>query len=289
MINVAGSVGNNLTKVSTMRMSSTSGFIAALFALMASLGAQAQYQFTEEFESFPLPTGADAWIAQFANGGGGYNDGDVGGLGMDYSTPSGSTIVANGGYLNFYARYDDTGILQTSIFRNLGGFAGGDPFSANNGDHTLTACVYVPAVADFGADFDAGVDAGMGVRISGLGYSQWPGDLNFNASVSVSSLPREVWTRVNLDFTVTDGSRVDAGVWVTNPAMPPTVNTGVYYDDMWLGFAADAPTTACAGATTGGGGSGGGAGTPASIPTMPLWGLIGLAGLLGLMGYRRKK
>lgn len=262
---------------------------AASAATLMSAGAQAQYQFSEEFSSFPLATGADNFIAQFSNAGGGYNDGDIGGsLGMDYSTPVAPSFVpdeSNGGFLNFYARYDDPGIRTTALFRNLGGFAGSDAFSANNGEHTLTACVYVPELADSGADFAAGVDGGLGVRISGLGYSQWPTDLGFNASQSVSALTRGEWTRVSLTFDITDGSRVDAGVWVSNPVLSaPYVSTGVFYDDLWLGASADVPTAACAGASSGSSASS----DPTGIPVLPLWALFGLAGLIGLMGLRRK-
>ena len=268
----------------------------AIFAVALSSAqyATAQYQFTEDFELSPLPTGADAWIAQFGNAGGGYNDGDIGGSlgGADIIDAASSTIGSNGGYLNFYARYDDAGILQSSLFRNLGGFAGSDPYSANNGTHTLTACVYVPQVADFGADFAAGVDAGLGVRISGTGYSQWPGDLNFNHSLSISNLPREQWTRVSLTFDIIDGSRVDAGVWVTNPSLAGgPINTGVFYDEMWLGAAANAPTTACytPPAPPSGGGSGGSFSSPTAVPALPLWSLAGLSVLVGLLGWSRRK
>jgi len=263
---------------------------AALSATsIMSAGAHAQYQFSEEFSSFPLGTGADAYIAQFSNAGGGYNDGDIGGsLGMDYSTPVAPSFVpdeSNGGFLNFYARYDDPGIRTTALFRNLGGFAGSDAFSANNGEHTLTACVYVPELANSGADFAAGVDGGLGVRISGVGYGQWPGDLAFNFSQSVSALTRGEWTRVSLTFDITDGSRVDAGVWVSNPVLSaPYVSTGVFYDDLSLSASADAPTTACAGSS----GGSSAATDPTGIPVLPLWALFGLAGLIGLMGLRRK-
>ena len=256
---------------------------ASMLMLMSQF-ALAQYGFEEDFED-ALTTGADGWIAQFANAGGAYNDGDIGGaLGMDYSTPDDVDIEANGGFYNFYARYDDAGILQTSNFRNMGGFGAADAFTANNGDYRLQACVYIQPVADGGADFDSGVDAGLGVRVSGVGYGQWPGDLNFTARQSVSAVARGAWSLVTLDLTITDGARVDAGIWVTNPAMPPTVNTGVYYDDMWFGLEADAPATVCAGA-----GADAGAGNDVTgVPALPFWALFGLAGLLGLMGYRRQ-
>ena len=260
--------------------------VAAAFsaAMFLSASAQAQYQFSEEFESFPLTQGADAFVAQFSNAGGAYNDGDIGALGMDYNNATASFVpdYSNGGFLNFYARYDDSGIRTTALFRNVGGFAGSNPYSFNNGEHTLTACVLVPELADKGADFAAGVDGGLGVRISGTSYSQWPGDTSFNASKSVASLTRGVWTRVSLTFTITNGSRVDAGVWVSNPVLStPYVNTGVFYDDLWLGASGDAPTSGCAGAV--------GAPVDATgIPVLPLWALFGLAGLIGLMGLRRK-
>lgn len=266
-------------------MKRTTIFAAALSAAMVlSVPAQAAYEFTENFEGGSLPIGGDAYIAQFTNSGGNYSNNDIGALGMDYSVPSPPEFIPtdrNGSFLNFYARYDDANIRQTALFRNLGGFSGSDPFSSNNGEHTLTACVYLRDISDGGADFGAGVDGGLGVRISGTGYSQWPGDASFNHQQSVSSLPRGRWSRVNLTFTITDGSRVDAGVWVSNPALTvPYVSTGVFYDDLWLGASADAPTNACGGLSDPG---------PEGIPVLPLWGLFGLVGLIGLMGMRLRR
>ncbi|MDG2442057.1 MAG: hypothetical protein P8M13_02240 [Luminiphilus sp.] len=262
--------------------------LAATFtaALFLSTQAQAQYSFSEDFEggALPgaLPVGGDAWIATFFNTGK-YGNNDTGNLGMDYSVPSPPEFIpenSDGGYLNFYARYDDAGITYTDLMRNIGGFGGGDFGSANDGEHTLTACVYVRSVADGGADWAAGVDGGLGVRVSGVSYSQWPGDTGFTASQSVSSVPRNQWTRVSLTFTVASQSRMDAGVWVTNPTLTvPYVKTGVFYDSMWLGASADAPSTACGGFEVPG---------PAGIPVLPFWALFGLAGLVGLMGLRRK-
>ena len=270
------------------------GLACSSMLLLMSPLALAQYGFEEDFED-ALATGANGWIAQFGNGGGAYNEGDIGGsLGMDYSTPSDVDIESNGNYYNFYARYDDPGILQTSNFRNMGGFDGSDPYSANNGDYRFQACVYIRDVADFGADFENGVDAGIGVRVSGVSYSQWPGDLNFTASQSVSDVARNAWTLVSVDLTINDGSRVDAGVWVTNPAMPPTLNTGVFWDDLWFGLASDAPATECGPAEL----------EPepepepepeepeveaTPVPALPLWGLLGLLGLIGLIGSRSRR
>ena len=89
-------------------MKRTTIFAAALSAAMVlSVPAQAAYEFTENFEGGSLTIGADAYIAQFVNSGGNYNDGDIGALGMDYSSPTPPEFVptdANGKFLNFYAR-----------------------------------------------------------------------------------------------------------------------------------------------------------------------------------------
>lgn len=264
----------------------------ALAASLVSTQASAQYQFQNNFSSAPGCAGADTWVAQFANAGGFYNEGDVSGVCSlwDYTVnPAAGSPAADGGYLNMYLRYDDPGILYTGFFRNLGGFAGDDPFSGNNGQHTLTACVYVPEVADFGADFASGVDAGLGVRYSGLFYGSWPGDGALNESLSVASFPRGVWTRASLTFTLTDAARVDAGVWASTPDVSPRPSSGVLYDDMWLGLASDAPTTPCFGAApppVAGPVSGP---SPTAVPILPVWALIALAGIVGLFGSSRLK
>ena len=151
--------------------------LATLVTSVALSGqAFAQYSATETFDGPGLTTGADGWIAQYRNAGGNYNDGDVGAANEDsfkrydaaVTPPNYTPYFKNGNYLNFYARYDDAGIRETFLARNMGGFAGTDVYAANNGDYTMSACFFLMPVANGGADFANGVAAGMGVRYSGL-------------------------------------------------------------------------------------------------------------------------
>ena len=270
---------------------------AALVAGVAVSGqAFAQYSATESFDGPGLSCGADGWIAQYKNAGGNYNDGDVGGCAgaeNDFkrydaaiTPPPGIPFFKNGNYLNFYARYDDAGIRETFLARNMGGFAGTDPYTANNGDYTLTACYFLNTVANGGADLANGVSAGLALRYSGLYYGSWPGDAPSSAQAKAQIPPGAatgVWTRLSLNVTLTDAARVDAGVWVTNPVLSaPYISTGVLWDDFYFGLAANAPTTACAGGSTTS------LGPPSDIPTLPLGGLLGLVGLIGWLGLRKK-
>jgi len=269
--------------------------LATLVTSVALSGqAFAQYSATETFDGPGLTTGADGWIAQYRNAGGNYNDGDVGAANEDsfkrydaaVTPPNYTPYFKNGNYLNFYARYDDAGIRETFLARNMGGFAGTDVYAANNGDYTMSACFFLMPVANGGADFANGVAAGMGVRYSGLNYGSWPGDAPSQVQAKTeipAGSPTGVWTRLNLNVTLTNAGRVDAGFWVTNPVLSaPYVNTGVLWDDFYFGLAANAPTTACAG------GSDLNLGPASNIPTLPWGGLLALIGLMGWLGLRRR-
>lgn len=267
---------------------------AALVCLIVSGQVFAQYSATESFDGPGLATGADAWIAQYKNTGGTYNDGDVGAANEDsfkrydaaLTPPAYTPYFKNGNYLNFYARYDDSGIRETFLARNMGGFSGDDPYSANDGDYTMSACYFLMPVENGGADFANGVSAGMGVRYSGQYYASWPGD-SPSAVQAKTEIPAGastgVWTRLSLNVTLSGAGRVDAGFWVSNPVLSaPYVNTGVLWDDFYFGLAANAPTTACAG------GSNLDLGSASEIPTLPWGGLLALIGLMGWLGLRRK-
>jgi hypothetical protein len=266
----------------------------ALATLLASGQATANYNFSESFDDTLIAADETGnWILQYSNAGGNYTNNDTGQTEHSVynpavNAPTAAPATSNGNYLNFYARYDDSGIRYTALFKNLGGYDGSDGYSANNGEHTLTACYYVPEVSDNGADFDNGVTAGMGVRYSGVGYGQWPGDASLNESVSIpASATRGQWNRLTLTFTLTDAARLDSGVWVRNPVLTaPYVSTAVLWDDMWLGASADAPTDVlCSGRTPPAPPI---SGDPSAIPALPLGGLFGLIGLVAWLGLRRK-
>jgi hypothetical protein len=278
-----------------MNINKKRSLVAAVFAggVLLSTSAVAQYNFSEEFDNTLETTDATGnWIAQYTNAGGNYNQNDTGttnwaAYASAVSAPPVAPPTSNGEYLNFYARYDDPGIRYTALFKNLGGYGADDPYSANNGEHVLTACYFLNDVADGGADLSNGVTAGLGVRYSGAGYSAWPGDASLNESISIPTYAaRGRWNRLTLSFTLTDAARVDSGVWVRNPVLSePYVSTGVLWDDMWLGAAADAPTDElCSGRSAGNGAFA----NPDAIPVLPLGGLLGLISLVGLMGLRRK-
>lgn len=266
----------------------------ALAAFLASGQATANYNFSESFDdTLEAADVTGNWIMQYQNAGGTYTNNDTGQTEHSVynaaeNAPTAAPSTSNGNYLNFYARYDDAGIRYTALFKNLGGYAGDDVYSANNGEHTLTACYYLPEVSDNGADFDNGVTAGMGVRYSGLNYGAWPGDAALNESVSIpADATRGRWNRLTLTFTLTDAARLDSGVWVRNPVLSaPYVSTAVLWDDMWLGASADAPTDVlCSGRTPP---APPGAGDPNAIPALPLGGLFGLIGLVAWLGLRRE-
>ena len=266
--------------------------VAALAAVLASTQAMANYNFSEGFDdTLEAADTTGNWILQYQNGGGNYTNNDTGQTehSVYNAAVNGPTVDptwSDGNYLNFYARYDDSGIRYTALFKNLGGYGGDDVYAANNGEHTLTACYYLPAVADNGADFANGVTAGMGVRYSGLNYSDWPTDTGLNESIEIpANAVRGQWQRVSLTFTLTDAARLDSGVWVRNPVLSdPYVSTGVLWDNMWLGASADAPTESCSGerGTTGSGRE------PTAVPALPFGGLVGLIGLVAWLGLRRK-
>lgn len=273
----------------------TNSGVAAVVSLAAALisgQAAANYNFSETFDDTLVAADETGnWITQYSNAGGNYTNNDTGQTEHSVynpavNAPTAPPSTSNGNYLNFYARYDDPGIRYTALFKNLGGYGGDDPYSANNGEHTLTACYYLPEVSDNGADFDNGVTAGMGVRYSGLFYGSWPGDTSLNESVSIpASATRGRWNRLTLTFTLTDAARLDTGVWVRNPVLTvPYVSTAVLWDDMWLGASADAPTDVpCSGRIT--------PVQPAdtkAVPALPLGGLLGLIGLVGWLGMRRR-
>lgn len=259
----------------------------ALAALLFSVPASAQFSYTNDFSSVP-GCGEGAWIARFENGGV-YTQGDYCPMGDRVPQDAGSAR-GNGDYMNFYTNYSDAALVAMQAQINIGGFnppaEGG--YAGNNGEHTFSACVYVPPTADAGAEFDSGVDVGMTVSVGSNSYGSWSGDTVADNEVSLSfaSLPRGVWTRQSVTFTAANTHRVDAGFYITHPALntfQDYPNTAVYIDDMFVGFSADAPEGGCYSGNT----------SPApvdttTIPVLPLWALLGLAGLVGLMGYRRQ-
>ena len=265
---------------------------AALMMSGQALSAASTYSATEDFSN-TLTVGPEDWIAQYSNAVGGYNDGDV--KEVNYarynaavSPPNFTPSVADGNYLNFYARYDDAGIRSTFLARNFGAFDG-VVNAGKDGDYTLSACYFLMPPDKGGADFANGVTAGLGIRVSGNGYGQWPGDQNLNKEVAISSATRTgEWNRISLNITLTDASRVDAGFWVKNPVLTaPYVSTGVLYDNFYFGPAANAPTTLCAGesATRP---EDAPSGVVSKIPTLPMGGLFALIGLMGWLGLRRR-
>ena len=268
--------------------------VTAVMSVVVSGQAFAQYSATESFDGPGLTTGADAWIAQYNNTAGNYNDGDVGVANENsfkrydatVTPPNYTPYFKNGNYLNFYARYDDATIRETFLARNMGGFAGTDVYAGNNGDYTMSACYFLMPTDKGGADFANGVTAGMGVRFSGLNYTSWPGDQPSSVQAKTeipAGSPTGIWTRLNLNVTLTNAARVDAGFWVANPVLSaPYISTGVLWDDFYFGLAANAPTTACAG------GSDLNLGPASNIPTLPWGGLLALIGLMGWLGLRRR-
>ena len=281
-----------------MKLSLKTGL--ALVALINAASTSAQYQFSEDFSNTLVVGDPDFWYAQYVNAGGNYNQGDANisnwaAYNAAEAAPTALPTSPNGNYANFYARYDDAGIRSTFWYRNMGGFGGDNVYSANNGEHTMTACYYVNEVEASGADLGNGVSAGLGVRFSGLNYGSWPGDANaFQHSVEIpTDTPRGVWRRLSMTFTLTDAARVDAGVWVNNPVLSdPYISTGVLWDDMWMGFSDAAPTGSCGGNTVsrplGTTASTTNTADPSRIPTLPLGGLLGLVALMGWIGARRR-
>lgn len=260
---------------------------AALMMSGQALSAASTYTATEDFSN-TLTAGAEQWVGQYENAGGGYRQDQAGETAWPrynaaVTPPNYTPYFKNGNYLNFYARYDDAGIRYSFLARNFGGFDGAVN-AGKDGNYTLTACYFLMPVANGGADFANGVTAGMGIRVSGNGYGQWPGDTGLNATTQIpTGAATGVWTRLSLDIALTDASRVDAGFWVRNPVLTnPYINTGVLWDDFSFGPASDAPTTACAG------GSDLNLGPASNIPTLPWGGLLALIGLMGWLGLRRR-
>ena len=259
--------------------------------LLSSAPASAQFSYTNDFSAVPV-CGEGEWIARFENGGV-YTQGDYCPMSDRVPQDVGSA-AGNGDYMNFYTRYDDSALVAMQIQVNIGGFTApaGGGYPGNDGEHTFSACVYVPDVADRGADFGSGVDVGMKVSLGSNNYSPWSGDAvgASEAFLSFSGLPRGTWSRQSVTFTASNSHRVDAGFYVTHPALNTFTDypsTAVYIDDMFVGFSADAPVGGCYGAD--GPGDPSDSSGPKGIPVMPLWALFGLAGLIGLMGYRRKQ
>ena len=213
--------------------------VTAIAAISLTLAghASAQYSYSEDFTSTVPGPGEGAWNATYVNAGtyssGDTNPADWTEYNAAVTAPTTAPADPNGNYANFYARYADSGIRSTFFFKNLGGYSGSDVYSANNGEHTVTACYYVSEVADGGADLAGGVTAGIGLRFSGAGYASWPGDANtFQHSVAVpTNTTRGAWQRLSMTFTLTDAARVDLGFFVTNPALTaPYINTGILWD-----------------------------------------------------------
>ena len=269
--------------------------VTAIAAISLTLAghASAQYSYSEDFTSTVPGPGEGDWNAAYVNAGtyssGDTNPADWTEYNAAVTAPTTAPADPNGNYANFYARYADSGIRSTFFFKNLGGYSGSDAYSANNGEHTVTACYYAPEVADGGADLAGGVTAGIGLRFSGAGYASWPGDANtFQHSVAVpTNTTRGAWQRLSMTFTLTDAARVDLGFFVTNPALTaPYINTGILWDDLYIGSPAGAPTSACGDPA---------AVTPSNpldpnaIPAVPLGGLLGLVALVGLVGRRYLK
>lgn len=257
-----------------------------------AFSAASTYTATEDFSN-TLTAGAEQWVGQYENAGGGYRQDQAGETEFPrynaaVSPPNFIPSVSDGNYLNFYARYDDAGIRYTFLARNFGAFDGAVN-AGKDGDYTLSACYFLMPPDKGGADFANGVTAGLGIRVSGNGYAQWPGDLNLNKEVAISPATRTgEWNRISLNITLTDASRVDAGFWVKNPVLTaPYVSTGVLYDNFYFGPAANTPTTLCAGesATRP---EDAPSGVVSKIPTLPIGGLFALIGLMGWLGLRRR-
>ena len=263
-----------------------------LVMLLSSAPASAQFSYTNDFSAVPA-CAEGAWIARYEKG-----DGTPPGDAGDYCPMSdrvpqdAGSATGNGDYMNFYTNYGDPKLVAMQAQVNIGGFGvpGGGGYPGNDGEHTFSACVYVPEVADGGADFGSGVDVGMKVSLGSNGYSPWSGDTvaESAASLSFSGLARGTWSRQSVTFTAANSHRVDAGFYSTHPQLDTAgyPSSAVYIDDMYVGFTADAPVGGCYEAADAGAGAGGGDAT--SIPVLPLWALFGLAGLIGLMGLRRK-
>ena len=259
-----------------------------LVMLLSSAPASAQFSYTNDFSAVPA-CGEGAWIARFENGGV-YSQNDYCPLSDRVPQDAGSA-TGNGDYMNFYTNYGDPALVAMQAQVNIGGFGvpGGGGYPGNDGEHTFSACVYVPEVADGGADFDGGVDVGMKVSLGSDGYGSWSGNsvAESAASLSFSGLARGTWSRQSVTFTAANSHRVDAGFYATHAALntfDPFQSSAVYIDDMYVGFSADAPVGGCYEAA----GAGAGGDDATSIPVLPLWALFGLAGLIGLMGLRRK-
>ena len=260
----------------------------SLAMLLASAPANAQFSYTEDFSGVPA-CGEGSWIARFENGGT-YGQADYCPMG-DRVPQDPDSAAGNGDYMNFFTNYTDANLVAMSAQVNIGGFGvpAGGGYPGNDGEHTFSACVYVPERADAGADFASGVDVGMTVSLGSNGYSPWSGDAvaSNEVSLSFSGLTRGVWSRQSVTFTASNTHRVDAGFYMTHPALNTFTDypdTAVYIDDMYVGFSADAPTGGCYEAPAGSASTG----DPDAIPALPLWALFGLAGVVGLMGLRRK-
>ena len=271
------------------------GFVAYAVASVS----YAQWSYTEDFEADPA-CGEGQWLHRFEQDGGGvYTQGDYcmipDRVPQDDGAPAG-----DGQYLNLYTNYGDGALMKVDAMKNLGGFGvpEGGGYPGNAGNHIFSACVYVPATANNGAEFDRNVDVGMCLKNSGNSYAAWPGDGvgACTVSKSFSDLARGSWQRVSVPWVAETSNRVDAGFYITHNKLDSYLianggqydrypHTAVYIDEMYVGLASEAPTT-CAGAAAAPVPAADG--DPNSIPVLPLGGLLGLIGLIGLMGLRRK-